>query len=63
MASDKKIPTAEIDKVPYDAPLSFPEPTKKWINDHGASVTSERRVKIPDSDVPGTYIKDSHPQY
>ncbi|CZT24839.1 uncharacterized protein RCC_10567 [Ramularia collo-cygni] len=53
MSTEKRAPTADIDKIAYDAPLSFPEPTKEWITKHGGTTKAERKDVIPDSQVPG----------
>ncbi|KJX95935.1 hypothetical protein TI39_contig853g00002 [Zymoseptoria brevis] len=54
MASTKTRPQpAEIDLIPYDAPLSITEPTKAWLNSHGGSLRSEYRNTLPESTVPG----------
>nr|POE59138.1 retinol dehydrogenase 13 [Quercus suber] len=53
MATETKKAPADIDLIAYDAPLSFPEPTSKWINARGGSLKSEYRETIPESKVPG----------
>lgn len=41
----------EIDKIPYDAPLSFPEPSKAWTDAMGGR-SNNRTETLTESDVP-----------
>lgn len=42
---------SKIDKIPYDAPLTFPLPTKEWTESHGGR-RNNRTEKLTSKDVP-----------
>lgn len=42
----------EIDKIPYDAPLSFTEPSPKWKREMGMGSSNNHPEFIPDEQMP-----------
>lgn len=51
---------SEIDKIPYDAPLSFPEPPKSWTKAKGGRPNNRTEtlteVHVPPVDLSGKWI-------
>ncbi len=59
MTSEKPTAVVDINHIPYDAPLSFEEPTKQWVNaqnSKGSNRSYLTKATVPDVDLTGKWV-------
>jgi NAD(P)-dependent dehydrogenase (short-subunit alcohol dehydrogenase family) len=46
----------DINSMPYDAPLSIPEPDPKWVNAQNRKGSNNKHVSVPEANLTGKWI-------
>ena len=48
--------SVDINRIPYDAPLSFPLPSAAWVREQTRKGSQGGHVTIPNADLTGKWV-------